>query len=227
MAKIVSPVWSSARGSIAGTTYLTLPSGAIVARQRNIPVNPRSTYQSQVRSAMAAAASAWTNAAAAKRAAWKSYALQVGYPSGRAAFIAGYTLMALIDNRFAEAVALNEGPPGVIGKFDIGNVNVSPHAVGPGTGIDLDFTSLDTETGYALIEVSPACSPARNFWVGPWDQSLGQIEEIAAPGSFNVPILSLIEGAKYFVRVRGVSSETGFRASAVYIGSAIAATVAP
>lgn len=225
MAKIQSSVWSSIRGSIGGTTYLTLPNGAIIARMRNKPVNPSTTYQAQARSALAACASAWTQASGTIRSAWKAFADFVGYPSGRAAFVAGYSLINLINTRFGEGVSPNVGPPVVIGKFELGNVNVSPHAVGVGTGIDLDFTSLETETGYALIEVSPACNPARNYFNGPWDQALCQVEEIAAPGSFNVPILGLVAGARYHVRVRAVSSETGFRASAEYRGSAIAATV--
>lgn len=72
--KFLSPVWSSASGSIGGTTYAT-GSGGLIARTRKVPTNPNTGPQASIRAAMGVASAAWSGTlSAAERAEWEAYA---------------------------------------------------------------------------------------------------------------------------------------------------------
>ena len=222
MAKIVSPVWSSIRGSICGTTYLTTPAGAIIGRQRVKPVNRRSTYQSQVRSGMSAASAQWRAILQAVRDDWSNYALTAGYRSGREAFFAAWGMAEYLNTRFEAGITLTAVAPLVPSKLSLYNVAVGPPAA-PGTGLNVSFDSGDSEDALAFICVSPPFAPSRNSWQGPWDQSKSSILAAASPGPWNKDI-DLTVDMKYFVRVILIEDDTCLRISTPFIVSGVAET---
>lgn len=68
-------------GSIGGTTF-SHNKGGSYARNRTVPVNPGTSYQSDVRQAMADLTSKWLSVLTAlQRAAWDTYALNVELPN--------------------------------------------------------------------------------------------------------------------------------------------------
>lgn len=72
-----SPVFSQASGSIAGITY-SHNRGGMYTRQRVVPTDPGSSFQTAVRDAMAILSAMWqTTLTAAHREAWKTYAENV------------------------------------------------------------------------------------------------------------------------------------------------------
>jgi len=221
MAKIVSPVWSSIRGSIAGTTYLTTSSGAIIARQRVKPVNPGSLYQGYARSALASANAYWEAAEEAERQGWDQYAAMVGYTSGRRAFFAGSSLAGYLNTRFSAVIPQDPQPPVVGNIINISDI-VVVQPTGPAEdGLTLNFTNWESEALKVLVQVSPAFNPTRNYWKGPWDASKAVVVD-AASLSAGTHDFELIVGQKYFFKVRAVTADGPLRVSSVWYTSGIA-----
>jgi len=226
MAIIVSPVWSSARGSIAGTTYLTTPSGAIIARQRVKPTNPSSPLQTQIRSANAAALSAWNALNDAQRAAWDVYAVTTPYHTGRQAFFAAAILTSYLDGRFGGPFTMPSTAPTKPGLVNLSNMFIGA-PVAAGTGISVAVTNNEAEDVELLIEISGGFNPTRHFWKGPWDQSK-TVQVTADAGAASITdIISLTKDLRYFVRVAGCSEHPEPRMATPWISSGIAATTGP
>jgi len=71
--KFLSSIWSSASGSIGGTTYYS-GAGGIIARQRSTPTNPNSAAQQRARSDFGQAAAGWAGLSASQKTLWNDYA---------------------------------------------------------------------------------------------------------------------------------------------------------
>lgn len=211
MAKIVSPVWSSIRGSIAGTTYLTTPSGQIIARQRTRPVQAPSIHRTAIKDAMIQAVSEWTAKTTAEKAAWDTWAAANGPGSGRQQYIAGQAVIDFILNLGLNAptvVTTDLAAPQFSGhpSFVLAPTNFSTPAE---TGIAVQIKNTSGRDCWYLIEVSPTLSNARNFWKGPWDPTLTQAKHIAKTLTATVNIQVALAGDRYFVRVRAVTDGAG------------------
>lgn len=221
MAIIVSPVWSSARGSIAGTTYLTTPSGAIIARQRVKPSNPSSPYQTLIRSSNAASLAAWQALTSTQRADWDLYAQSTPYHNGREAFFAASNLVNYGNSRFAVGAVVPSTAPALPGLLNISGFSVgAPLTVG--TGISVNFTNYEAEDLFGLCVISAGFNQTRNFWKGPWNQVTAVCEEITSSTSSVIDFMDLTEGLRYFVRFRAFMGDPDPRVSSEWISSGIA-----
>lgn len=203
MARIVSPVWSSARGSICGTTYLTTASGQIIARQRTRPTQTPTNYRTYIKNAMQMRATHWNALTVAQRSAWDVWAMAQGLPTGRQAYLQGTVLPQFILN-----AGLIVGLTGL--RDDAPDTNFHPNvqcgATSPvAAGTDAVAFKVQNNGGQRvvyLLELSPGLNPARNYWKGPWNttRSLSATVNSGVTAVVEFPLLNV--GEKYFVRCR-------------------------
>lgn len=208
MAKIVSPVWSIIRGSIAGTTYLTTPSGMIIGRQRTRPVNPGSTHQSYVRGALSKAAQQWQELTQEERDDWDTWAAGIGtFATGRQAMLSGQILFSYIDNCGVLPAGATQklAAPDFADAPSIGYTYLDPQA-GVGFGIKVhNYSSMEI---MALIELSPMFEQTRNYFRGPFQPTQGTtVLQIPAASEDSTTWTNLMDSKIYFVRVRAVSED--------------------
>lgn len=209
MAKIVSPVWSSARGSIAGTTYLTTASGQIIARQRTRPVNTPSVFRTWIKDAMIWRAAQWNAITQSARDQWDIYAAANGFTSGRVAFMSGtvFAAFCLLTNLAGAAViSVFDSKPETNGKP---NCTVSP---GIQSGAGTTSVAVKVANNGALrallyIEVSPGLNPARTYWKGPWDTTRSQCVVLLSGVTTTYQITGLTVAERYFIKVRALTND--------------------
>lgn len=225
MAVIVSSPWSTIRGSIAGTTYFTTPSGQIIARQRTIPVNPKTSNQTTIRSAFAQAVGAWEALTDAVREDWDDYAASLGTgQSGRQIFIGNYSLAVYANTRSTGFITLGTGAPDNPGVLPFGPVEAGTFATAGQTGVAINVENPNTEDVVAITEISRVFGPGRARFKGPFKSSTFTLTTLTGLTVTTIPIQGLVAGGIYFIRVRGIDEEAGFRISAESIIRAIAVT---
>jgi len=233
MAKIISPVWSIIRGSIAGTTYLSGPSGQIIARQRTAPSNPQTHPQGDIRSIMQTAAALWKEVlTSADRSDWADWAKTVVYsgptgsysPTGQNMFIGCYALARYCEGQGYGSVAAGTDPPTIAGLLDTGGYFLKDR-VSAGTGFQLDVVNYAAEAVTIFIQKSNAWEASKNYFTGPWVHSRNEGQDVAASTSASLDIDVPEDGKKYFVRVRAVAQEAPNRIGAPIILSGISSTV--
>lgn len=203
MAKIVSPVWSSIRGSIAGTTYLTTSSGQIIARQRTRPVNTPSNYRTYIWDAMITRAAQWNAITGIQRGDWETWAIANGFHSGRQAFIAGTGFMQFVTNTgLAGAVTgLFDSRPETNNSPSCTILPTAPVIAGT-DAVAVKVQNNGPQRVMCYYDLSPGMSPARTFWKGPWDTSKSKANTIASGITTITEFSGLQLGARYFIRVR-------------------------
>ncbi len=202
MARALSQVYSIIRGSVGGVTYLANQFHQIVVRARTAPVQPGTTPQAQMRTAFSAAEAIWRLATTLQQAGWSLHALSVQYQgplgkytiSGRLRALAVLSLASYLNTRFSKTITISPTPPLRTGWFLISNFNLVNLAA-PGTGFTINITNDESEACVVLVNISPALNNTRNFWKGPWDDSLTQTFDIAASASGTQDITGLVAGA--------------------------------
>lgn len=201
MAKIISPVWSSIRGSIAGTTYLTTPSGQIVGRQRTKPTQPDSNNQVFARSALSAAAADWNGMTQVLRTAWNVAAVAFG-KTGRHLYIGGRQLIEYISIRNLISplpVVTNDAP--TVGSIPSVNVTQGTPTAPATPTIEVTLQNMQKVETHCLVQISPPFTATRNFWKGPWDTSKDACHKLLASSTGHVDFAGLEAGMFYMIRV--------------------------
>lgn len=234
MAKILSPVWSIIRGSIAGTTYTANTYHAIIARQRVSPIQPGTNYQAQVRASFAAANDFWKDLTQTVRDAWADWALTVTYegplgpykPGARALFIGAFTLFLYGQLRGLHAHGPNTDPPQIAGLPAILAEPVDSDVVG--AHISVRVTNFTDQNMLAYAARSVAFEETRTFWKGPWANRETHVLQIAPDSAETHTWPNLITGKRYFTVTRGITGP-GFphRMSAQWFLAHKAITVLP
>ena len=209
MAKIISPVWSIIRGSIAGTTYLTLPSGQIIARQRTRPTQPVSPWRTTIKNAFTESVADWASLTYLQQLDWQSWAAAHTGRSGRHEMIAAKTLL-----RYCSELPLPTAPVIIAWdtkpEFTVGpsfSLTLAPPLLPLTTGINVAIKNTSPVAVYFMIEVSQGFGHQRNFWKGPWDVSKSVGKAAAAGATVNQDIVCGVVGDRVFVRVRGVTND--------------------
>lgn len=104
----------------------------------------------------------------------------------------------------------------------------SRHTLGapaaPGTGFQLTVYNDEPVDAVALVNVSQPVPGTRNFWKGPWDDSQTFVFDLSLTSSNVVDITGLIDGEKYFVRIRAIGDAADHRFSEPVIISGLAET---
>lgn len=235
MARIISPVWSQIRGSIAGTTYLSNQFHQIVARQRTNPVQPNTNYQTAIRTALNAASVLWQGLTDDQRADWENYSATCQWPGplgsytipGRQMFIAVHSMRLYLIARGIVFTGSVLTAPLVAGFLGIDSVAASSGPSVPGTGIKITAGNPNVSTIVVWANRSIAWNPSRLRFKGPWD--VRWIDNIDVPTLTTgvIDFLSLSLGMRYFAIVRAISKTGPFKICAPSIVNALATTTAP
>lgn len=213
MAKIVSHAWSSARGSIAGITYLTTPSGAIIARQRVKPVNPNSMRQVQTRNALASAATDWIRLTDAQRESWDAAAgttftllgrTMTTPGNGRALFIKTGSTINYLKARGLVGAKFNGVAPNSVGVPLVLPVIGDPSGQAGTTGYTVSFTNADPgRPVYVMIQAGYQVNSSRKYYRGPWrDDTLSVLAiDEGATETYNMDYpAGALEGQRVYLR---------------------------
>lgn len=222
MARIVSPVWSSIRGSIAGTTYLSNQYHPIVGRQRVSPVNPSTSQQGIIRSAFAAAVTLWEELTPANRLSWDEYAQtcvfsgpQGNYTiSGRLMFIRSLATAQYLITVGVLTGPPNTDPPSIPGFLDVGTIHTSDFLTPASTGIAIGVEYAGSEDvtiyGYRSIPFNQT----RERFKGPYISSSISSVDLTGAASAEITYVGLTADLAYFTSWRGINTDGPYRLSA-------------
>ncbi|MCK5607239.1 hypothetical protein KAR91_35475 [Candidatus Pacearchaeota archaeon] len=162
-------------GSVAGTTHARNRFGNYV-RSRTKPVNPNSSGQQAVRSAMATLTTRWSQTlTAVQRTAWNLYASNVAMKNrlGETVYLTGFNhyIRSNIEYLRIFGATINDGPtvfelPGQDGTFAI----TASEATNFITVVhDVGLPWADENGAAMLMYQGVPQNPQRNFFGGPWE----------------------------------------------------------
>lgn len=226
MAKIVSHMHSSMKGSIGGVTYYNGPGNPILARTRAMPSNPNSPGQQKFRSAFSDGVYVWNMMGDVWRLQWAAYAATLGGgKTGRQVFMAMYSWAKGFILRGGTGLTLVTDPPTLTGLF---NVTFEPAVANtaPSTGFSIPINNLDSESGVVMAVIQGPFNEARYYFKGPFPDSSCVFLAIPAMTVTKLVFTNLVENGVYFVKIRGCVDDIGLRLSSMSIIRAIATTTA-
>lgn len=216
----IGGVASDVRGSIGGYTYSRNRTGAYI-RNRTVPVNPGSAFQSAVRALVAQLSNAWvTVLTVAQRAAWDAYADAVHLPNslgeernvgGLGMYIRGN--VARLQANETGLLRIDDGPLDLtVGEFTPPQISQLSEAAQT-FGVLFDDTDLwvDESGSAMLVYASRPQNASVNYFKGPYRYA-GVIEgddtvPPTSPATIAVPF-PFSEDQKVFFRVN-VSRDDG------------------
>jgi hypothetical protein len=231
--RFLSQVYTIARGSVGGITYTANQFYQLIARARTAPVQPNTEDQAAVRSAMTAAADAWTNLSGSEQNLWELYGAATKWPgplgehtiSGRLCFMAGYILARYVsDQGYASPTIDTSAPAQLDGFYNLKSVSSAPFVTASSTGVSVTFTSETAVDACVLVEISPGFPITRRRYKGPWNTASSQAVILSAPSSVVVDFTGLSAGTRYFMRVKAVADDAPLRVSPEFIVNSIAVT---
>lgn len=229
MARALSQVYTVIRGSVGGVTYLANQFHQIIVRARTAPVDPSTTNQAIMRSAVAEANATWRSMLQSVRDLWDNWAQNVTFNGplgnytvpGRQLFVMARAMQTYLINKWSASITQVVTPPSYNNLYLLGSMKIRPPAA-PGTGFKLEVNSEDLEDGFVHTVISAPFALTRNRFKGPFLSESGQATAITAGGQADIEYVGLTSGQAYFVRVRAVSDAAGPRTSKVYYVRAIA-----
>jgi hypothetical protein len=228
--KFLSQIVTIASGSIGGITFTRNRYASLVTRSRVAPVNPQSPRQNQIRNSFSTAVNAWSTLTPAQRAGWEAYAHTVTYqspvgeyhPTGRDAFIGAYGDALYLANR-GLTITPSIANPVVPGALTLDNLDMTS-GIAIGTGVKVSASNLANEDFILYAVLSSAVDGSRNYPPSRFlTESLDEVE-LVAPASGQIEFSGLVEGSKYFARIRAISNDGPHRISGQFILSAVATT---
>ena len=213
MARMTSPVFGIIRGSINGATYLANQYHQIICRGRTAPVQPNTQIQTMLRSSFAGAAGLWKGLTGAERQDWQQFAQTVVYAgplgnyyvTGRNLMMGAVGLVKYLRNQYLPTITVVPTVPPGSGRYQLNNV-VPAVLAAAGVGFQISISNTYGVAIAALVEISRPFDVSRNRYKGPWDTSRTQAKLIANPSTSVVTFEDLIDGYRYFYRVRAVTA---------------------
>jgi hypothetical protein len=207
--KFKSLMFQQASGSLAGTVF-SHNRGGQYTRNRSIPVNPGTVFQTAVRNFMADLTSKWNNLLTPlQRIGWNDYAFLVPLPDtlGEPRNVGGLGMYVRSNvPRLQAALARVDDAPTV---YNLGELTAPTidGAAAP-NGLDIGFTNTDewaNEVGGALfVLASKGQNPSINFFKGPYRFTgvvLGAAVPPTSPASLVLP-QTVAAGQQLFVQCR-------------------------
>lgn len=169
MAKIISHVWSQARGKVAGIVYYAGPGNPILARQYCVPVDPQSTPQNIVRHCLSSAGLTWQSLADETRLSYKAWSEASSiHPTGRSAYVRNSVAFDYMDAIGMTGFEFQKDiVPNVVGIPDC----LYTPAAFSGTnfpGFAIKVTNVSSLPLMISVQRSIPMSAARYYWRGPW-----------------------------------------------------------
>ncbi len=210
MAIIVSPVWSSIRGSIAGTTYLTTPAGAIIGRQRVQPTQAPTPFRTFAKNALSQAASDWDGLTVDQKKDWNVWAAANSTLTGRQEFTAGRSLrnFVFLSGIAGVQVITTDLLAPTFNGHPVVTVQATVYTTALGTGVAFKTTNTGPEKVIVMLELSAGLSNGRYYWKGPWDASKSIAFLQLAANSATTNFDGLVESRRYYVRCRAFTMDT-------------------
>lgn len=218
--RMLSPLGSIMRGSVAGLTFTANQFHQIIVRQKTSPVNPKTTEQEQMRVAFSASSVAWKILSEAAQDDWNDYARTVSYPgplgsytvTGRNIFMSNLSMIYYINARALDVLAVSLVAPTVPGVPSWHDVSTGAPTIA-GDGFSVHLENLQSEDMNYFITISPPQSPSRMRYKGPWKTSSAVSDTVASLGAADVDFLLLQVGAAYFVRIKGITVDAPHQSS--------------
>lgn len=234
MAKILSHVWSSISGSVGGITYLNGPHAPIIARARVNPVQPGTTFQSQMKASLNGASIGWEALSEAEQILWAAYAETCTFQgkqgtyqvTGRTLYMAGRSLQVYAATRGLYVPNVVATAPVTNGFLLPSAFNLTP-SVGIGTGFAIFFAADLVDDTAFFTQVSGVKGKERHFWKGPWSTRDDKMTVVAAGAVGSVDYIGLQDGGTYFVRVKAISDDAAARVSQEWFGRVEASVTGP
>lgn len=202
-------------GSLGGVTASRNRSGSYF-RNRTIPVNPGTTFQTAVRGFMASLSNHWIDTLTQlQREAWTTYAENVALIDalGSAIFVTGMNMYIRSNVPRLQAIDARQDDAPVI--FDLGEfTNPSMTALDAGNALTVSFDNTDAwanEEGSAMIVYgSRPQNPTINFFKGPYRFANIILGDAVTPPTSPAIIVNpfpLASGQKVFAQVRVTRSD--------------------
>lgn len=193
--KFTSQIIAAGSGSIGGCTISRNRSGMYM-RNRAVPVNPKSSFQTVIRGALATLVARWTSVlTTAQRSGWETWATNtpqtdsLGNPitiTGQNAYIMmnsvriqqGTAVVDLAPNVFANAALT---PPGIVSATASTEI------------VSVSFTNTDVWAtavgGRLLVYIGRPQNPSKLFFAGPY-RLMGSVAGAVTPPTSPQPITS-------------------------------------
>jgi len=233
MAKMLSHVGSSIRGSVGGLTYSANQYSPIVLRARVSPVNPNTTKQTAIRSAFANASTLWVGLTQAQRDAWDDYASTLVFSGpqgsysvpGRLVFIGNLATAQFLKDETGSPAVVATTAPSSPGFLNVGGVLPTPNVTPATTGILIAYQNDEAFSVVGYTERSVSFNQTRNRFKGPF-LSAQQISSVTIAGAAGTLGFSgLVADLVYFTNPRFISAQAPFKLSAPSFLRHIANTV--
>lgn len=162
------------RGSIAGNVYSRNRYGAY-ARARTVPVNPNTSLQQEVRSALSALTARWSSTlTSAQRTAWNLYGSSVEMTNklGETIHLSGFNHF-IRSNQFLERFNLTQVDAGPVifelpAADPLFSVTASEATQIVSYTFDTTLSWANEDNGWLILEMGSPQNAQRNFFAGPW-----------------------------------------------------------
>lgn len=224
MAKFLSQVYSTIRGSVGGVTYTANQFQALIARARVSPVNPNTTLQSGIRSAFSGAQTLYAALSLTQRQAWDDYASSLVFTGptgtytvpGRQVCIGNVATALYLKAQGLSLGTPDATPPTILGFLDIDDVSVGTFGTAMETGIAVDATYSGTEDIVIYAKRSQAFEQTRNNFKGPFRAYTLAGTSLTPPSTANLPFNGLTVDLAYFTETRAITENPPHRLSAKF-----------
>lgn len=195
--KYSSQIIAAGSGSMGGCTFSRNRSGSYI-RNRSLPVNPQSSFQTIVRGALATLVARWTSVlTAAQRSGWDTWAQNTPQTDalGNPIIITGqnaYIMMNVPRIQLAPAASVIDTAPVIYA-----NAVLTPPTIVSATAstdvLSVGFTNTDlwatAAGGFLLVYAGRPQNLSKNFFAGPY-RLMGAIAGAGTPPTSPQPITS-------------------------------------
>lgn len=175
-----SPVYTQVSGSVGGLTYAHAKGGTMYSRSRTIPVNPQTTFQTQLRNVFAGLVGFWTNVlSSAQRNAWDNYGANTPVTnalgdsillSGQNWFVGANTPRAQAALKLSTSISPVLDAPVVYNRGDLTDSTAIVYSEASGLSLAYDNTdewAINTGGALLIFQGQPR-NASRKFFKGPW-----------------------------------------------------------
>lgn len=203
------PNIANASGSIAGCTFARNRGGNYV-RNRTIPVNPQTPFQSTVRSAFGGLSQAWvTDLTDPQRQGWTDYANAVSVPGFNGPiFLTGLNWFNAVNTPRLQAglTRLDDAPTSQTGTTltPITNQTFDASDLEWDFDINGDDEWANTAGGHLFVYEGGPRNATRNFYKGPYNYNSTLAGSVLTPPSGPVTVVSnlvAVAGQRTYLRV--------------------------